>query len=62
MSAQNNVQTNSDKQDMSLHTYRIITVSQNTLSKYVLCQYRRTLMPEKQSLMLSLGNVRHTQQ
>jgi hypothetical protein len=57
------MQTNSDKQDMSLHSYMIMTVSQNTLSKTCsMCQYRSTLMPQKQSLMLSVGNVRHTQQ
>jgi len=57
------MQTNANKQDMSLHIYRIMTVSQNTFSKTSsVCQDRSTLMQEKQSLMLSAGNVHYTQQ
>jgi len=40
-----------------------MTVSQHTFSKTCsMCQYRSTLMPEKQSLMLSVGNAHYTQQ
>jgi len=57
------MQTNSDKHHMSLHTYRIMTVSQNTFSKTCfMCQDSGTLMQEKHSLMLSVGMVHHTQQ
>jgi len=63
MSTQNTMQTNSNKHHMSLHTYRIMTVSQNTFPETCsVCQYRSILMPEKQSLMLSVGKVHHTQQ
>jgi hypothetical protein len=61
MSTRNSMQTNANKQDMSSHIYRIMTVSQNTFSKTCsMCQDRSKLMPEKQSIMLSVGNVHHT--
>jgi hypothetical protein len=60
MYTQNTMQNNSNKQDKSLYTYRIMTVSQNVFSKTCsMCQDRGTLMPEKHSLMLSVGNVHH---
>jgi hypothetical protein len=53
------MQTNSNECHMSLHTYRIMTVSQSTFSKTCcMCQNRGTLMSEKDSV----GNVHHTQQ
>jgi len=63
MSTQNTTQTNYNKHHMSLHTYRIMTLSQHTFSKTCfVCQDKGTLMSGKYSLMLSGGNVHHTQQ